>query len=91
MTDQSAAGLIPAWCEIVARAWTDDAFRERVKARPGEVLREYNVEDPPGVSFRVVENGPAEMFLVLPVPPQEVDRVAGAGNVTVDQYYAACI
>lgn len=91
MTDQQPDGLIPAWCRIVAQAWEDEEFKQRVLTRPGEVLREFGVEGAPGVCFRVVENGPAEMFLVLPQPPAVIDSVAGAGNVTVDQYYAACI
>ena len=89
-TDQPG-GLVPAWCEIVAQAWDDEEFKQRVKERPGEVLREFGIEGPPGVRFRVVENVPDEMFLVLPARPADVARVAGAGNETVNQYNAACI
>jgi hypothetical protein len=93
MTEQPDhdGGLLGAWLDIVARAWGDEEFKQRLKERPGEVLREYNVVGAPGVRFRVVENEADELVLVLPAPPAVIERVAGAGNVTVDQYYAACI
>ncbi len=81
--------FIDAWRKICSRAWGDENFKQRLVANPGEVLAEEGLEAPPGVSYKVVENQPNELNLVLPAPPQDVERLVGAGHATVDRYYAA--
>jgi len=77
------------WGQVVARAWSDEAFKRRLLAEPGAVLREQGVDVPPGVEVRVVENTDAVVHLTLPRPPAEelsdeqLETVAG-GDTTYD-------
>jgi hypothetical protein len=65
------------WGQIVARAWDDDAFRQRLLTEPASVLREEGIDVPPGVALRVIESGSAEAseeetcFWLPPSPADE--------------------
>lgn len=61
---------------IVAKAWADPAYRERLLADPKALLAEELQADypelklPEDLQVKVVEETPLEMTLVLPVNPQ---------------------
>lgn len=71
--------------KLVARAWTDEAFRDRLKDDPCSVIREYGYEVPSGVTLRVLEEDDRNWYMVLPPAPagdlsmneQELEAVAG--------------
>jgi hypothetical protein len=42
------------WSQIVAQAWCDEGFMERLLSDPRSVLAEYDVEVPPGTGVKVV-------------------------------------
>jgi hypothetical protein len=77
---------------LVAKAWNDEAFKQRLIAAPAEVLKEHGVEIPAGVEVKVLEGRTEPEFgantVVLPFPPKpsaealsedELDRVAAGG------------
>ena len=72
---------------VVARAWRDAAFRQRLLAEAAQALREHGVEVPQGVQVRVVENSANLVRFTLPPKPagdltdEELDQVAAAGDV----------
>jgi hypothetical protein len=51
---------------MIARAWADESFKERLLAEPASVFREYGVEVPPGLAIKMVENTGQAFHLVLP-------------------------
>jgi hypothetical protein len=68
------------WGQLVARAWADDHFRQRLIADPAPALEEHGLVVPAGVNVRVVEqaegadiqvveNADKFLNLVLPVKP----------------------
>ncbi len=72
------------WNQIVARAWTDDAFKKRLLASPAEVLKEYGLVAPSGIKIKIHENTEKLLNLVVPIKPaaeelseEELHRVAG--------------
>ena len=74
------------WGQVVARAWSDEAFKRRLLAEPGAVLREQGLEIPAGVDVRMMEDTATAVHLVLPPRPpsvsrdlsdEELERVAG--------------
>jgi hypothetical protein len=73
------------WGQLVARAWSDEAFKARLLAEPGSVLAEHGVEIPAGLEIRAHESTPTLVHLTLPPAPSEdlsdeqLDAVAG-GN-----------
>jgi hypothetical protein len=67
---------------VVAKAWQDEAFKQRLLSDPQSVLQEHGVQVPAGQQVRVVENTDQVVHLVLPQRPRELsaeqlDAVAG--------------
>lgn len=72
------------WGQIVAKAWTDESFKQRLLADPHAVLKEQGLAAPAGVQLRVVENTSQQIYLVLPPKPaadelsdEALEKVAG--------------
>jgi hypothetical protein len=72
---------------IVAKAWADDAFKQRLIADPLTVLKENGVNVPEGVQFNVIESTSESIPIILPPnPPAEetgaesLDQRLAAGN-----------
>jgi hypothetical protein len=78
------------WSQVVARAWSDEAFKQRLMAEPSAVLREAGIEVPAGRQVRVVEDTEQVVHLVVPQRPRDLsdeqfDQVA-AGHVRIAVY-----
>ncbi len=54
------------WGQLVARTWSDEAFKQRLLAEPAAVLAEQGIEVPPGMEVRVHENTPTAVHVALP-------------------------
>jgi len=69
---------------VVARAWRDAAFKQRLLAEPVATLREAGIGVPDDVQVRVVENSDNVVHLILRAKPtgdltdEELDQVAAA-------------
>ena len=62
------------WRQIVRRAWTDPVFKERLFKETENVLREYNISIPKGVTYEVVEDQlVGKRYLVLPPFTEETE------------------
>ena len=70
-TDPGGQERARQWGRVVARAWTDEAFKRRLLAEPKAVLQEQGIAVPAGVEVRVVENTARLAYLVLPPKPAE--------------------
>jgi hypothetical protein len=70
MSISATSELQAVWRSVVARAWSDDAFKRRLLDNPNDVMREAGLALPDGVNFVVVENEPSRVHLVLPVRPE---------------------
>ncbi len=58
-----------AWRGIVAKAWSDEQFKQKLMDNPNRTLSDAGVEVPTGVHFVIVENEPSRVHLVLPTNP----------------------
>jgi hypothetical protein len=76
------------WGEIVARAWRDQEYKQRLLDNPKEVLIEAGSSVPDELEVRVVENTSNVRYLVLPESPaaagqrlseRSLDGVSGGG------------
>jgi hypothetical protein len=82
-----------AWGQIVAKAWEDAAFKQRLLADPAAALKAHGFEVPPGVRVRVVEDTASLWHLTLPPQPgdaelseEQLGRVSGGrANLPFDQ------
>ena len=68
---------------IVARAWADEAFRERLKADPrAAVAEETGITVPESVAIEVLEETSDKAYLVIPanraaIPDEELELAGG--------------
>ena len=79
------------WGQVVARAWRDEGFKQRLQADPAGVLREHGIAVPVGQQVRVVENTDQVMHLPLPPKPrrlsdEQLDQVAGGATGYTETY-----
>lgn len=59
--------------KVIAKAWADEAFRQKLLADPSATLKEEGLETPPGVEVRVLESTDEVYYFVLPPKPSDVD------------------
>src|SRR5712691_7448188 len=65
------------FAHIIARAWSDERFRERLLSRPAEIFAEYRLDLPPGIKeLRIVENTADTVYFVLPAKPTSVEHLS---------------
>ena len=76
------------WGEIVARAWRDPDYKQRLLDNPKDVLIEAGSSVPDELEVKVVENTSTVRYIVLPESPnkigeslsqKELDKVSGGG------------
>ncbi len=72
--------------QIIAKAWMDEGFKQRLLSNPGLALKEEGVEMPPDVEVRIAENTAKVLHFVLPAKPsreelsdEQLTNVAGGG------------
>jgi nitrile hydratase alpha subunit len=62
---------------IIAKAWSDPAFKAKLLADPHAALKELGVAVSAGKTVKVVENADRQLHLVLPPKP--------AGQLSADE------
>jgi hypothetical protein len=86
------------WSQIVARAWCDEDFMQRLLSDPKPVLTEYDLEVLPGTEVEVVlgpavkvdETGMVRRFILPASPPHELVEEELGGDVVSYCGCAAC-
>jgi hypothetical protein len=86
------------WSQVVARAWCDEDFMERLLSDPRAVLTEHGLDVPPGKEVEVVLGeevtvDDTEMVcrFILPAnPPHEFIEEELVGDVVAYCYCGAC-
>lgn len=88
---------------IIARAWSDDGFRQKLLSNPAATLKAEGVDLPAGREVRIMEDTDKLLHLVLPARPgdlsdADLENVAGgrsaagegsAGLPPIKQFVAA--
>ena len=69
------------WLKIITRAWNEPAFKTRLLNETDEVLKEYHIDIPDGVTYEVKEDElKGKRYLVLPPAPSD------DGSLTIDNF-----
>ena len=76
------------WGQVVAKAWSDDSFKQRLISDPEAALRESGLPVQGGKKIRVVEDTADTVHVVLPAKPNELtddelDQAAGGAAFLV--------
>ena len=82
MAPESRQEQAKKYGQVVAKAWRDEAFKQRLLANPKAALAEHGLSVPEGHEVRVVEGTERVHYLVLPPRPRDVsddqlDQIAG--------------
>ena len=62
------------WAKIVAKAWADEDYKQRLMDDPATVLTEEGVDVPVGLEIKVLETTDKQAWMVLP-PKPEVGKI----------------
>ena len=57
------------YAKLIAKAWSDEAFKERLLTDSRAVLEAEGITVPPGVDVKVVEQTDSQIYMILPVKP----------------------
>lgn len=57
--------------KVIAQAWSDEAFKQRLLSDPASVFAEAGIDVPAGVELRTVEDTDDVRYFVLPQAPAE--------------------
>ncbi|MBU0942918.1 MAG: NHLP leader peptide family RiPP precursor [Proteobacteria bacterium] len=78
--------------QIIAKAWSDDVYKEKLLSEPAATLRGEGIELPAGVELKIVENTPQVTYMVLPLKASKdelsdeaLDKIAGGTSVDTDE------
>jgi len=61
---------IKVWNKVVAMAWADGDFKDRLTSNPKEVLNEHGASMPESATVRIEEVAENEIVLALPPKPK---------------------
>jgi hypothetical protein len=77
VNEQALATINDAWTKgwpkVVARAWVDEAFRQRLLANPAEAVAEFGLPLLHGTQLKVVEGKSDAPSMVLSLPNKPAD------------------
>jgi hypothetical protein len=60
-----------SYAQIMAKAWTDPTFKQRLLEQPAAVLEEHGIPVSPGIEIRAVESTAERVYITVPAPPPE--------------------
>ena len=58
--------------QLIARAWADDTFKQKLLADPATTLSAEGYPAPAGVTVKAVENTDKVFYLVIPAKPDDL-------------------
>jgi hypothetical protein len=59
-----------AWNKIIAKAWSDSNFKQKLLNEPQKVLKEHGIDTQTGMEIRIFENTNKVTYLILPEKPE---------------------
>ncbi len=77
--------------KVIARAWKDKRFKEKLLKDPKSAFKEMGWDMPKDMEFQIVEGKPRAQVFYLPPPPaeihemsqEEMEKVAGGGPTVI--------
>ncbi len=84
---------LKAYSRIVAKAWGDEAFKQRLLADPKATLQAVGVPVPAGAGVRIMESTNQLVYLPLPPKPaglsiEELSDIAGGSGGYCATYFS---
>jgi hypothetical protein len=75
--------------KVVAKAWSDESFKNKLFSDPKTVLEANGIDVPPGLTVKVVEQTKELVYIVIPFRPEDAE--GGSWQCEDDCYDLPCI
>lgn len=88
MASKKEEELAMKWAKIIAKAWSDPAFKQKLLKNPQQVLTEHGISVPARARVVIEEDSDEVFHLFLPKKPEghlsenELKKAAGAWACT---------
>jgi hypothetical protein len=76
--------------KLIAKAWEEADFKDQLLNDPGVVFAENDIELPPGVAVKVLENTPEAWHFVLPANCAELSEEQLVAGKLADSCVCTC-
>lgn len=82
--------------EVIAKAWADEAFKQKLMSDPKNAMKEMGVVFADNVNVKVCENTADTFHFVLPRKPEgnlseeELKKMSGGWSVSVTDHSTFC-
>ena len=67
---EKQAAFQKSWAKLIAKAWSDSKFKERLLKNPTTVLKEQGIEFPKGIEYKITEDTNKIVHLHIPPKPE---------------------
>ena len=73
------------WAKVIAKAWSDPIFKEKLLKNPQQILKEFDIIAPACAQIKIIEESDGVFQLILPKKPssalseEELHKIAAAG------------
>ena len=61
------------FAKLIAKAWSDEAFKERLLTDSRAVLEAEGITVPPGVDVKVLEQTDSQIYMIIPIKPNNTN------------------
>lgn len=78
------------WAKIVAKAWADEEYKQKLLTDPAAVLSAEGVALPEGVNFKCVEATDKQAWFVLPPKPADGGQGVELGERIAPDFCCFC-
>lgn len=58
------------YAEVIAKAWSDESFKQKLIQNPKEALKEMGIDIPANMPIKVCDSSDGTFYLVLPKKPE---------------------
>jgi hypothetical protein len=95
MDKKTAEEFQKKWSKVIAKAWIDEDFKQKLLKNPQMALKEAGLSIP-GMTFEVHENSEKKTHLILPQKPtkelseEQLKVVSGGETYSVTLYCCSC-
>jgi Nitrile hydratase, alpha chain len=62
--------------KIIAKAWQDNDFKQRLLSDPKHTLQEEGISLPDSIEVRVVEENANALYFVIPAQPSDIESLS---------------
>ena len=77
------------WAKIVAKAWADEDYKQRLMDDPAAILTEEGMTLSEGVEIKVVEATEKQAWIVLP-PKPEGEKIEEGAERLAAKWFCLC-